>query len=976
MLNENTGGSKFAPANLNPSQSGAALAKIMEGKYSVQSQNQREAKKSNLGNERDIDKQHQADTMKGNSPSASPTPTQVSQEPNLLRKIDHEDPSQVTNFTAMDESAIHQEHNLDRKIDPPLPPLPSHDQAFKPSVPNPFEDTSWLAKEVETLLNKKSRMAISQFRFEVNPEAASSNFAKLSESNFDLGKLLNPIDRCATSYGAEFKEVEELEGLLSKHPRWKDLKEKLEKGCEYFLEDLPEEQRIQDLQERVERGNHKSANKHDDFLSDAMTKEVEKGWALILPEEEAMDIPFIEIAPLGVAEHLGISEEGTYVPKLRLTHDLSFPGAFSEESINSRIDREKMEPIMFGHCLSRVVHQIVSLRKKYPSKKIFIRKEDLKSAYRRMHLEAKSALRSAVRVKMKETWYVLVSLRLPFGGSSCPPDFCLMSDIICDVTNDLLLCDEWNEEEVYSTLSNFIPPDEEMDPSIPFGTADDLAVPVPVKDKGSFDVFIDDFIGVTVDIGRNKNRLKMAPGTIIQAVSNTSDDDLGVKRDHFIARDKCEAEGAIAEERICLGWILDTRRLEIRLPTHKFIAWSCDIDKLLNHKTISHKDLLSLIGKLEHVITVIKMMGHFMNNLYSLEEKAYKAKPHAIKISGRVKADARLHKKCLKLAHEGISMNLLTFRKPTHLIIGDACEHGFGACHVESGVGYRYIIPPELRGRAHINLLEFLTQVVQIWFDAIEKRISKRSCILAMGDNTASMGWLRRSNFKESIADSEEIESNEEWAIKQEIARKAAEIILGEEACLYSQWFAGAQNVAMDSTSRDGLYLSIEAHTAMLKHYAPKQTPENLVLKQLPSEIVSWIGSLLRRMPVQTQRLVKPKPSELLLGVVGMTSSSESAFTKVYSSMDSPHSAKISSSQHLLKQCEKQPSVNEIRQLWYNRQSKPPCHMWLRPSGQATGLTPDWTSTVRLASSSKSSGGDTRTPTGTARSRKRSRHQS
>ena len=73
--------------------------------------------------------------------------------------------------------------------------------------------------------------------------------------------------------------------------------------------------------------------------------------------------------------------------------------------------------------------------------------------------------------------------------------------------------------------------------------------------------------------------------------------------------------------------------------------------------------------------------------------------------------------------------------------------------------------------------------------------------MLGMGDNMSSMGWLRRSNFRELVKGTGELESNEEWAIKQEIARKVAKIILEKEACLYSQWFAGVQNVAMDSTS-------------------------------------------------------------------------------------------------------------------------------------------------------------------------------
>ena len=61
-------------------------------------------------------------------------------------------------------------------------------------------------------------MANSKFKFEVHPKAASSNFKQLAINNFNLEKLLNLECRCATSYGSEFKEVNELEGLLSKHP--------------------------------------------------------------------------------------------------------------------------------------------------------------------------------------------------------------------------------------------------------------------------------------------------------------------------------------------------------------------------------------------------------------------------------------------------------------------------------------------------------------------------------------------------------------------------------------------------------------------------------------------------------------------------------------------------------------------------------------------------------------------------------------
>ena len=60
----------------------------------------------------------------------------------------------------------------------------------------------------------------------------------------------------------------------------------------------------------------------------------------------------------------------------------------------------------------------------------------------------------------------------------------------------------------------------------------------------------------------------------------------------------------------------------------------------------------------------------------------------------------------------------------------------------------RYLIPEKLRGRAHINLLEFLTQVVGIWLAIEEGRLKPLDCMLAMGDSTTALGWIQRSNLR------------------------------------------------------------------------------------------------------------------------------------------------------------------------------------------------------------------------------------
>lgn len=514
------------------------------------------------------------------------------------------------------------------------------------------------------------------------------------------------------------------------------------------MENLSEEVRLFDLKESLNRGNHKSAKRNEEYLGKAISKEILKGWGLILPEESALNIPGLETAPMGVAEHLGINSLGEYVPKQRVTHDLSSPGVRSGESINCRMDRSKLEPIMIGHCMSRLLHQIVTLRRMYPGKKIWIRKEDIKSAYRRLHLRAGSALKSGMRVKIDGKWYIIISLRITFGGASGPADFCLFSDIVCDTINDLVACKSWNKKEVCSKFVKNIPPAEEMVSNIPFGEASKFSVEVPVEENGKFNVYIDDSIGIAVDINDNKSRLEVAPCTVIHAISNNPESKNYILRDNMIEAETCLAEGALAELRICLGWALDTRRLLVVLPEHKCKAWINDLKKVIRRKTTNYCDLKSPIGKLENVIIMIKMMGHFMNNFYALELKSCES-DHNIRIAKNVKQDAELHIKFLEQAEAGISMNILTFRNPNYTTIGDACEHGLGAFHAESGIAWRYEIPIHLRGRAHINLLEFLTQVISIWFDSLEKRIKKGDCLLAMGDNTSAMGWIRRSNFRE-----------------------------------------------------------------------------------------------------------------------------------------------------------------------------------------------------------------------------------
>ena len=175
----------------------------------------------------------------------------------------------------------------------PLPPKPNTPPIEKPAIPPPVN----LVEVIQKLLKISEPLQEPKFRFETSQEAASYNFELLQCHKFDLESLLHSNDgtRSVTTYGSEFKTTPQLERLLHKHPRWKKLKQLLEKVSGWELEPVPEHLR----ESAVIRGNHKSADSNTKFLESALTKEVLKGWELILPIGKATEIPNLVISPMG-----------------------------------------------------------------------------------------------------------------------------------------------------------------------------------------------------------------------------------------------------------------------------------------------------------------------------------------------------------------------------------------------------------------------------------------------------------------------------------------------------------------------------------------------------------------------------------------------------------------------------------------------------------------------------------------------------
>jgi hypothetical protein len=198
------------------------------------------------------------------------------------------------------------------------------------------------------------------FIFKRCPLAALHNAKILEDHNYNLDSVIRKQHPSQISYGSEFKPSRELEMILEDHPLWDLLKEILDNGASFPLLPLNDNDHQIDLEFHSSRGNHKSSKRFHDIISKIITEDIEKGYALPLPLSILDKIPNASLAPLGCHKQTTIDAEGRIIPKYRMTHDQTFPGP-SGLSVNLRVQKELLPPILYSFALCRIIHYIVDL---------------------------------------------------------------------------------------------------------------------------------------------------------------------------------------------------------------------------------------------------------------------------------------------------------------------------------------------------------------------------------------------------------------------------------------------------------------------------------------------------------------------------------------------------------------------------------------------------------------------------------------
>jgi hypothetical protein len=785
-------------------------------------------------------------------------------------------------------------------------------------------------------------------QFATDASSLEQNRATLELYDYNLGALFAANKGTTLDYGSEFRPIDQLRKVLGGHPLFPELTEILSNGMDYrYSEELTEDERMAEVSQMTERGNHQSAENEPERVKLLLGKDVTHGFSLPVPLATIPSIPGALVQPFRMTVQWTLDDKGSRVPKYRLLQDLSFSLSKENASVNSRIDMGAYNEMIYGWCLSRIIHYVLALRQAYPLKRIFVAKYDYSDAYRRMNHAASAAAQSIAVFD----GVAYIALRLTFGGSPNPPTWCLFSELVTDLANEISLCREWDHETLRSPAQPETPEPVTEPDRVPIAPARPLAVHIPVGSTAQTDGFIDDLITVALDTERNNAREAHTVPLAIHVTSRPhAGDDEPITRRSILAQAKLIAEGTPAEIQIVLGWLLDTRRLSLSLPEDKHTAWKAEILQILADRSATFGDLDSTVGRLNHAAYVIPLSRHFLNRVRE-RVKRRRPKKQRIDLQQIELDDLRLWLEFLDQAKAGISLNRIAIRQPTRLSWSDACPYGIGGYNLH-GFAWRIRIPstsPLFGDKRFNNLFEFIGMAVNVWIECLDTS-TESECILAIGDNTSAIGWLFSSGKMPTDSLS--------FKAVQVVARKVARLILGSEHCLASQHIKGELNVVSDLLSFEGgprgkphpLAFDEpddELLTSRFHEHLSTQIPRAFRISRLPREILSWITLVLRIAELSVMPVAKPQTkTRTAPGDGGSPSASPAASGTTPSSLLYPHKNSSSSSSpssasiELLRGMHQVDLQGSVSNQWSAALCATPQAVWLRRFGTITSSAP------------------------------------
>ena len=847
--------------------------------------------------------------------------------------------------------------------------LPSEARAFFPfgvEGPDDFRapSSSWVSDviavaETSCPVPKKPFVV-----FDCSQSALERNTRYLESCGWDMVEVFRQHAGTTVDHGSEFRPVDQLSRVVGRHPNFSFLEEMFQVGFDYFLSrDLSEEERVTELDAQLERGNHKSATENEDEINSLLTGDVVHGFVLPFLAGSIKSLKGVHLQPGGMVRQMSLKADGSRKMKNRFTHDLSFSITLDDASVNSRVQIEKYPDMVYGFCLSRILHYLAALRYRNPGKKIFISKFDYSDAYKRISQSPRASASTVIR--FGEVAYIC--WRMVFGGSPNPAGFSCFSEMLTDLANELAMSGYTPALGKSPTVEDFHEEVRETeDPATQIARAYLPALEVGTTSDSFRDCFIDDIIDCHLDTPRNRCRAAHIVQMAVHVMSrpHAGDDKEPVPRRPLLGPDKLAAEGRSAERQIVLGWEIRSREFIVALPRDKHYAWKEDLASVIERGEASREETESLIGRLNHASYVIPLSRHFLNEVRrKCLNVPRRANRQTVRFTEEEIADLELWDKFLDSAHKGLSINLLVVRTPTRIAWSDSCPFGLGG-YTLSGTAWRIKVPrdcPFYGDDTVNNVLEFLGMAISVLLliEEAQEDNEIHPCLLVLGDNTSAISWIFKSG---RVA-----RSSKYYKAVKMIARHIAHATLSAAVQVCSQHLAGTTNTVADILSFEGLCRSKEEPltkdcppndilTQRVHIYHSQIIPSGFEIRPLPPKIESFALSVMRiaaKSWIRKEKQLSSEVTDICAG--GEPSSSTGVWDPTPGSIRYPTTKSDCSWQGDLS-CDTEPSTSthrvvllrSVRDPWYRRLFGMPLAAWHRRSGNVDGPAPSTSRTESM----------------------------
>jgi hypothetical protein len=181
-----------------------------------------------------------------------------------------------------------------------------------------FDAPDWFLNELQTIASATVPTPDkATIRFKGSANAADFNADLLRSLNYSIPDLLESQRGTTVSFGSEFRPVNQVRGLLSKHPGFGELEKILTYGMDYcYLNELTDDERLDEMLANLQRGNHKPAQDESNQVAKLLKKRRQPWFFMDYPETpSALDTSVHGPAPWP-GQAMDIERNGRAHPKI------------------------------------------------------------------------------------------------------------------------------------------------------------------------------------------------------------------------------------------------------------------------------------------------------------------------------------------------------------------------------------------------------------------------------------------------------------------------------------------------------------------------------------------------------------------------------------------------------------------------------------------------------------------------------------